>query len=119
MLLDGHVHAAALLLPALAERPRASYTVVTGMGAHHVIDGTSLLFVATSGVLGLSKVLRAEHRDGPVRVNELLISSRIEKTPRPGVVPSAVFGEAAVAIAASDVRSEVLRYSTPEAFRLP
>lgn len=119
MLLDGHIHAAALFLPLLAGRPSASYTVVTGMGAHHHLPGTSLLFVATQGVLGLSRVLRDEHRDGPVRVNELLIGARIEKTPRPGVIPSATFGQAAVAIAShAEVRGQVLRYSDPATFPL-
>lgn len=119
MLLDGHVHAAALFLPPLSRRAGTSYTVVTGMGAHEYIPNTSLLFVATNGVLALSKVIRKEHADDDVRVNELLIATRVEKRARPGVVPSAVFGKAAVAIAVGDVRGEVLRYDSPETFTLP
>ena len=119
MLVDGHVHAAATLLPLLRERPGASYTVVTGMGAHHLVPDTSLLFVACGAVLSLAKWLRAEMSEGPVRVNELLIGCRIEKEPRKGVVPSAVFGRAPVAIAGSQVRGQVLRYDGPDEFALP
>lgn len=117
MLLDGHVHAASQLIPALRDQA-SSYTVVTGMGAHQVIPGTSLLFVAVNGVTALSKVLRSEHGAGP-RVNELLIHARIEKTARPGVVPSEAFGRAAVALAASSVRSRVVDFHSPDRFTLP
>ncbi len=110
MLLDGHVHAATLFLPLLEAHGGGSYTIVTGMGAHHPMPGTSLLFIATGGVLSLSKVLRTEHEGATVRVNELLISARIEKTPRAGVVPSATFGEAAVAIATGSVSGQVVKY---------
>ncbi len=120
MLLDGHVHAASLFLSELratragAEQP--SYTVVTGMGAHHYLPETSLLFVATNGVLGLSRVLRHEHARGPTRVNELLIGCRVEREPRPGVVASAVFGRAATELALGVARGEVFRYDGPERF---
>lgn len=110
MLLDGHVHAATQFLPLLRERPGATYTVITGMGAHHVMPGTSLLFVATGGVLSLSKVLRAEYEDGPVRVNEVLIKTRVEKAPRPGVTPSVELGQAVAALITSTRKSEVVSF---------
>lgn len=110
MLLDGHVHAAEVLLPMLEGRDGASYTIVTGMGAHHVMAGTSLLFVATGGVLSLSKVLRAEYEDGRVRVNELLISARIEKDPRPGVIEAAQLGRTAVEIATGEQFGQIVRF---------
>ncbi len=119
MLLDGHVHAAALWLPQLAHRPESSYTVVTGMGALDPIPGTSLLFIATNGVLALSRVLRQEHREGPLRVNELRISCRVEKVAREGVVTSAQLGQAAAAIAASKARGRVIEYRSPDTFALP
>jgi NAD(P)-dependent dehydrogenase (short-subunit alcohol dehydrogenase family) len=119
MLLDGHVHAATVFLPLLAKRPGSSYTLATGMGAHRFAPGTSLLHIATHGALALSRVIREEHRAGPTRVNEILIACRIERVARPGVVPSAVFGEAVAAIANHSVRSEVLRYDAPDRFRLP
>lgn len=108
MLLDGHVHAATQFLPMLAERPGATYTIVTGMGAHHVMPGTSLLFVATGGVLSLSKVLRAEYEDGPIKVNEILIKTRVEKKPRPGVTLSTEFGRAVASLITSSRKSEVV-----------
>ena len=113
MLLDGHVHAAELFLPRLHGREGASYTIITGMGAHHVMPGTSLLYVATGGVLSLSKVLRAEYERGPVRVNEVLISARIEKRPRSGVIESAVFGEAIVSLVTGERRGEVVEFPEP------
>jgi len=116
MLLDGHVHAASLFLPPLSRREATSYTIVTGAAAKQYIPNTSLLFVATNGVLALSKVIREEHASDAVRVNELLIETRIEKQARPGVVPSAAFGEAVVDIATADVRGEVLRYDSPQQF---
>jgi len=119
MMLDGHIQAASTLLPLLAERPAASYTIVTGMGAHHTVPDTSLLFIACGGVLSLAKWMRHETASGSVRANELLIGCRIEKEARPGVVPSAVFGRAPVAIAEGTVRGEVVKYDGPDAFSLP
>lgn len=119
MMLDGHVHAASTLLPLLAQRPASTYTIVTGMGAHHTVPDTSLLFVACGAVLSLGKWMRQECAEGPVRANELLIGCRIEKEPRPGVVPSAVMGRAAVALVESDTRGKVVHYDGPDAFALP
>lgn len=110
MLLDGHVNAAMLLLPMLRDRAGASYTIITGMGAHQPMPGTSLLFVATGGVLSLSKVLRAEYAEGPVRVNEVLIKTRVEKEPRPGVTTSADFGQAVARLIAGRRSSEVVSF---------
>lgn len=119
MMLDGHIHAARAFLPDMRARPGASYTIITGMGAHHYVPDTSLLFVACGAVLSLSRVLRAEHAEDAVRVNEVLISARIERAPRDGVVPSAVFGDAVAALVASDVRGEVVAYPGPDGFALP
>lgn len=109
MLLDGHVHAASLLLPSMSQHAGASYTIITGMGAHHTIPGTSLLYIAVNGVLALSKVAREEARQG-VRVNELLIGGRVEKVARPGVIASAELGQELVALAHSDRRGEIVRF---------
>jgi len=72
--------------------------------------------IAVSGVFGLSRMLRAEHAGDPVRVNELLIRARVERAPRPGVVPAERFGAAAVTIAGSQLRGQVLTYDSPEQF---
>lgn len=115
--LDCHVFAAQALIPPLRERPGSSYTIITGAGGHATIPGTGLLVIAVNGVFGLSRMLRAEHAGDPMRVNELLIQARIERTPRSGVVASARFGAAAVAIAGSELRGQVLRYDSPEQFQ--
>lgn len=114
--LDCQVFAAQALLPPIRGRAGASYTIITGQGGHATIPGTGLLVIAVSGVFGLSRVLRAEHAGDRVRVNELLIGARIERAPRPGVVPADEFGAAAVAIAGSDVRGQVLPYDSPQQF---
>lgn len=114
--LDCHVFAAQALLPAIRGRVGASYTIVTGQGGHMTLPGTGLLVIAVSGVFGLSRMLRAEHAADPVRVNELLINTRIERAPRPGVVTADEFGAAAVAIAASDLRGQILTYESPTQF---
>ncbi len=114
--LDCHVFAAQALLPPIRGRAGASYTIVTGQGGHMTIPGTGLLVVAVSGVFGLSRMLRAAHAPDPVRVNELLISARIERAPRAGVVTADDFGAAAVTIAESDLRGRVLPYESPQQF---
>jgi NAD(P)-dependent dehydrogenase (short-subunit alcohol dehydrogenase family) len=114
--LDCHVFAAQALLPPIRRRAGASYTIVTGQGGHADIPGTGLLVVALGGVFALSRMLRAEHAADPVRVNELLISARVERSPRPGVVPADEFGAVAAAIAESEVRGQVLGYESPAQF---
>ena len=58
-------------------------------------------------------MLRAEHAADAVRVNELLIRARIERAPRAGVVTADEFGAAAVTIADSDLRGQILTYESP------
>jgi hypothetical protein len=74
------------------------------------VPGTGLLVVATTAVRGLSRVLRDEHREGNVRVNEVLIMTRIEKAPRPGVTHAPVFGFAIAKLINSQDRSHVFGY---------
>lgn len=114
--LDCHVYAALALLPPIRGRAGASYTIVTGQGGHMTIPGTGLLVIAVSGVFGLSRMLRAEHAADPVRVNELLIRARVERAPRDGVVAADEFGAAAVAIADSDLRGQIVAYESPHQF---
>ena len=112
MLLDGHVHAARTWLGPLAEQG-GSYTIITGMGAHQPMPGTSLLFTACGGVLSLSRMLREGGAPDGVRVNEVLIAARIEREARHGVVPAIDFGEYVRELLASDVSGEVARFPSP------
>jgi NAD(P)-dependent dehydrogenase (short-subunit alcohol dehydrogenase family) len=107
---DAHVHTAIAFIPLLGNTPGSSYTIITGQGANMAIPGTGLLVIAATAVRGLSRMLREEHRDDTVRVNEVLISTRIEKTPRAGVVHAPQFGSAIFQLLQDTSRSEVLTY---------
>ncbi|MBL8953091.1 MAG: SDR family oxidoreductase [Myxococcaceae bacterium] len=113
MLLDAQVHAARVFLPRTAET--GSFTLVTGVGATLTIPNASMLAIATAGVLALSRSLRLEQRAGP-RVNELRIASRIERAPRPGVVPSIAFGRAVLKLFTSTTRGAIIGFDRPESF---
>jgi 3-oxoacyl-[acyl-carrier protein] reductase len=114
--LDCHVFAAQAFLPSLVGREGATYTIITGAGAQMSIPGTGLLVVAVSGLLGLSRMLRAEHAGDAVRVNEVMIMVRVERAPRQGVVPAEDFGEAMGRLLQSGVRGQQLEFRTLEGF---
>lgn len=107
---DSHVHAAMVFIPLLGNTPNSSYTIITGQGANLTVPGTGLLVIAAIAVRGLSRMLREEHRGDTVRVNEVLIGTRIEKAPRPGVVFAPEFGSEIAGLLNAEVRSEVLNY---------
>jgi NAD(P)-dependent dehydrogenase (short-subunit alcohol dehydrogenase family) len=107
---DAHVHAAMVFIPLLGKGPNASYTIITGQGANMAIPGTGLLVIAATAVLGLSRMLREEHKDDTVRVNEVLIRTRIEKAPRAGVIHAPRFGEQISELLQAGTRSKVLAF---------
>jgi NAD(P)-dependent dehydrogenase (short-subunit alcohol dehydrogenase family) len=107
---DSHVHAAMVFIPLLGNSPNASYTIISGQGANMAIPGTGLLVVAAVAVRGLSRMLRMEHMDDSVRVNEVLIGTRIEKTPREGVIYAPIFGAEIADFLNTSTRSAVLTY---------
>jgi NAD(P)-dependent dehydrogenase (short-subunit alcohol dehydrogenase family) len=110
-LLDAQVHAALALLPLLRERAGASYTLITGAAGAMSLPGTGLLVTAVAGVMGLSRMLRAEHAQTPLRVNEVLIQTRIERQGRDGVTPALAFGTALLPLYRADgPRSHLLRF---------
>lgn len=116
--LDTQVHAAMAMLPVLARRPSASYTLITGAAGLMTLANTGLLVAAVAGVMGLSRMLRVEHAQGPVRVNEVLIETRIERHARDGVVPALVFGEAVSALWREDgPRSKQLHFDSKAVLR--
>lgn len=116
--LDGHVFAAQAFLPALRARPGSSYTIITGVGGKQSNPGTGLLVIAVAGVYALSRMLRAEHASDAVRVNEVLIATRVEKQARARVTKASDFGEAVVRLALGQDRGQVLEFTSLEAFPL-
>ncbi len=117
--LDGHVFAAQAFLPQLVGRAGASYTIVTGAGGNMAIPKTGLLVIAVSGVFGLSRMLRAEHAGDAVRVNELMIATRVEREARAGVVPAAELGEGVLRLVQSEVRGQALEFTRLRHFLAP
>lgn len=117
---ESHFLLARTLLPVLRYRVGTSYTLVTGAAGELAIPGAGLMVIAVMSQFGLSRMLRAEHNADPVRVNELRISARIEKRPRPGVIESQQAGQVFTALALADIRSSVVLYRRPEdAVQLP
>jgi NAD(P)-dependent dehydrogenase (short-subunit alcohol dehydrogenase family) len=110
VLLDPHVYAATAFLPLLNDRDGSSYTIITGAAAHIELPGTGLLVVAVSGVVALSRMLRSETVGNKVRVNEILIKTRIEKEPRDGVIHAPIFGEKVAGLMNTTVKGKVLGY---------
>jgi NAD(P)-dependent dehydrogenase (short-subunit alcohol dehydrogenase family) len=108
MLMDAQVHAAGAILPALSQG--GSYTIITGAGALSYLPGTSMLYLAMRGVRALSEVLRKEHETGPIRINEIMIATRIEREARPGVVPAEHFGSHVVSYLGGTSRSQVIGF---------
>jgi NAD(P)-dependent dehydrogenase (short-subunit alcohol dehydrogenase family) len=113
-LLDPHVYAATAFLPLLKDRDGSSYTIITGAAAHMELPGTGLLVVAVSGVVALSRMLRSETAGNKVRVNEILIKTRIEKEPRAGVTHAPIFGEKVAALMNTTIKGQVLSYQGAE-----
>lgn len=88
-----------------------SYTMITGAaGEAPHIHGSGLLVTAVKAQLALAERLKAEHEDDGFRFNEFRIAVRVEREPRPGVVPAVEVGRILVGILTGDVRSETIRY---------
>lgn len=111
--LESQFLVAKAFVPVLRNRPGASYTVVTGAAGEMPVPDAGFVVTAAAGLFGLSIMLRAEHQDDPFRLNEFRINCRIEREPRPGVVPSEVAGRAFVDLALSDTHGKVVRYEGP------
>lgn len=91
-ILDTQVNAAMTILPILSGTADPTYTIITGAGAKMPIPDAGFTVIAAAGVVGLSMMLRHEGRDGPVRINEVMIQTRIERTAREHVTAAADFG---------------------------
>ena len=113
-LLKTYVTAQINLLKATADdlrKSQGSYTLVTGAAGEHFIRGSGLLVTAVKAQYGLSEVLRRELKDEPFRLNEVRIDTRIERDPRPGVVPSKEAGAFFVDLMNGHQNSSLIRYS--------
>jgi NAD(P)-dependent dehydrogenase (short-subunit alcohol dehydrogenase family) len=87
-----------------------SYTMVTGAAGESVIPDAGLLVVAVRAQWALGDVLRHELVDANFRFNEFRIGARIEREPRPGVIPADEAGEAFVELLTSPRRCELVHY---------
>ena len=112
-LLQTYVVAQLVLAQAALPHLRAtggSYTVVTGAAGEHLLDGAGLLVVAVNAQYSLVRVLAAELAGGPARWNEVRIAARVERRPRPGVIPSIEAGRIFVEVMTGDDRGRTIRW---------
>ncbi|MDX2011899.1 MAG: SDR family oxidoreductase [Myxococcaceae bacterium] len=116
---DVYVEAPWQLLRATAPALRAStgsFTFITGAGGEaSFIPRSGLLVAAVAGQIALARTMRHELAREPFRVNEVRISARVERQPRPGVVPSREAGATFLTVATSDARATLFRYGADRA----
>lgn len=120
-LYDVYVEAPWQLIRALAPSLRTStgsFTFITGAGGEApFIPRSGLLVAAVAAQLALARTLRHELRGELFRVNEVRISARLEREPRPGVVPSREAGEAFLRLCTSEARGVLFRYAADRDLR--
>ncbi|MGL5795083.1 MAG: SDR family NAD(P)-dependent oxidoreductase [Waterburya sp.] len=75
--LTTHFVCARTFLPILEQSKGSSYTFLGGSAAENTIPFYSLVGVPAAGQLMLAKVLMAEMKDSPVRINEVMINSLV------------------------------------------
>lgn len=113
-LYDVYVEAPWQLMRALAPALRAShgsFTFITGAGGEATfIPRSGLLVAAVAAQLALARTLRHELKREAFRVNEVRISARLEREPRPGVVPSREAAGTFLELCTSDARGLLFRY---------
>jgi 3-oxoacyl-[acyl-carrier protein] reductase len=113
-LYEVYVEAQWRLVRALAPSLRASagsFTFITGVGGEApFVPRSGLLIAAVSAQLALARVLRHELRGEAFRVNEVRIAARVEREPRPGVVPSREAGATFLSVPTSGARGTLFRY---------
>lgn len=116
---DVYVEAPWQLLRAMAPALRdstGSFTFITGAGGEApFIPRSGLLVAAVAAQIALARTLRHELVREPFRVNEVRISARLERQPRPGVVPSREAGETFLSLVTSDARGTLFRYGPDRA----
>ena len=69
-----HFIAAKTFIPALCERPGATYTSISGtVGANQIMRGFGNFSVAGGAQTKMSAVIMDEYRDKEIRVNEVRV----------------------------------------------
>lgn len=81
--LTAHFLAARALLPVIADREGASYTLINGGAALRAVPGAGAMCVSAAGQRMLAEALAVEHRERAVRVNALLLASFVRTRSRP------------------------------------
>lgn len=123
--LDGGVGAhfvtARTLLPLIADRPGASYTLINGSGATDPVPGSGPANVSAAGQLMLGRVLARELRERPVRINTLLVDTPVATRSRERVKPEWLTADEVgryvawlISEAAGDVDGQVITFGSRE-----
>ncbi|HYW30917.1 MAG TPA: SDR family oxidoreductase [Gemmatimonas sp.] len=81
--LTAHFLAARALLPVIADRAGASYTMVNGGAALRAVPGAGAMCVSAAAQRMLAESLAAEHGGRAVRVNALLLNALVLTRTRP------------------------------------
>ena len=117
--LTAHFVVAKTFLPVLADRPRASYTLINGGGGLTPIPGSGPISVSAAGQLMLKDVLAAEN--DTVRINTLVLNTPVRTRSRPDGEESWLTADDAGAYAvflasdaASDTHGETIVFEAPE-----
>ncbi len=119
--LTAHMLAARALLPLIATEEGASYTLVNGGAALRAVPGAGAMCVSAAGQLMLMRVLSAEYKQDPVRINTLLLDTPVRTRSRlvgpPSWISASDAGAAGAYLAsrASTLRGEVLVLDHPDA----
>lgn len=118
--LTAHFLAARSLLPVIADRVGASYTLINGGAALRAVPGAGAMCVSAAGQRMLAEALATEHRDRAVRVNALLLDAYVRTRSRPtmrgGTISADDVGTYAaylVSTAAKDVDGEIVVLDHP------
>lgn len=101
--------------PHLGRARNGSYSMITGAAGAGIIPNAGMLVVAVRAQWALADVLRHELSEAPFRFNEIRIGTRVERDPRPGVVPSIEAGTAFLDVLTGDQRSRLVDWPSPTA----
>jgi NAD(P)-dependent dehydrogenase (short-subunit alcohol dehydrogenase family) len=75
--LTTHFVCARTFLPILKQTKSSSYTFLGGSAAEMVVPFYSLVAIPAAGQLMMAKIVMAEMKDSPIRINEVLVNSLV------------------------------------------